>query len=120
MRESYEETVKRLAKPLGQPMDAIHAALGMVTEAGEIADAIKAHIIYGKPLDVVNIVEELGDLRFFMEMMIQQIGLNMHFIERGNVAKLNARYQQGYNDADAKERKKAFEMEELKRATWRG
>jgi NTP pyrophosphatase (non-canonical NTP hydrolase) len=40
-----------------------HAIMGLVTEAGELMDAIKKAKIYGKDLDLVNLVEELGDVK---------------------------------------------------------
>jgi hypothetical protein len=33
----------------------LHAATGMVTEAGELLDMLKKHIFYGKDLDLVNL-----------------------------------------------------------------
>lgn len=46
--------------------DLQHHATGIVTEAGELLDAITNHIINGKGIDVENIIEELGDLEFYL------------------------------------------------------
>jgi NTP pyrophosphatase (non-canonical NTP hydrolase) len=46
----------------------MHAAMGMVTESGEFIDALKKLTIYGKPLDKVNLVEELGDLQWYIAL----------------------------------------------------
>ncbi len=43
-----------------------HHALGYATEAGEILDVFKKHHIYGKPLDRVNLVEEIGDACWYL------------------------------------------------------
>ena len=43
-----------------------HMMLGMQTEFGEIADAIKKNIAYNRPIDVVNIKEELGDVIWYI------------------------------------------------------
>ena len=42
-----------------------HAVYGLVTEAGELLDAIKKAKIYGQKLDKVNVVEELGDIMWY-------------------------------------------------------
>lgn len=118
MNEHYEDLVARLTKPLGDKMDLIHAALGVTSESGEVADAIKASAVYGRELDLINIIEELGDLRFFATMIAQKFGLTGEDIERANMAKLNARYQEGYSDAAANNRKKEFERQAIARAVW--
>lgn len=61
----YRETVQQWSKALVLNDDMLHMALGMISEAGEIADAIKAHMIYGKPIDILNIKEEMGDGLWF-------------------------------------------------------
>lgn len=112
----FEENVRKLTNKLGQPMDLIHCTLGMITEASEIGDAVKAHIAYNRPLDKVNLVEELGDLLFFMQAVCQQLDVTLEQVMAGNVAKLNARYKAGFSEAQANNRKKEFEMEQLKKA----
>ena len=49
-----------------------HALLGVISECGELADAWKKHTIYEKPLDTVNVREELGDLRFYLQMILNE------------------------------------------------
>lgn len=45
-----------------------HAAMGLVTESGELIDAYKKHIYYGKDLDRVNIKEEIGDICWYLAL----------------------------------------------------
>lgn len=85
--------------------DAIHMALGIAGEAGELVDAIKKWVIYGKLPDIENILEELGDLEFFMEGMRNIIGVSRQFVLDGNIEKLTKRYGQQYSDRAAIERK---------------
>lgn len=77
----YSDTVLQHAKPLPLPVDLQHAGLGIVSEAGEICDALKAHMIYGKDIDPVNIKEEAGDVMWFTSLLakllrfdIQELG----------------------------------------------
>ena len=82
----------------------LHAAVGVSGEAGELLDAIKKHVFYGKLLDRVNVVEELGDIEFYLQMMRTALGVEHHEIIEANVSKLSKRYPQGYTDRDAIER----------------
>lgn len=82
-----------------------HMALGVSGEAGELVDAIKKHSIYGKPIDRENVVEELGDLEFYMEGIRDTLGITRDETIAHNQAKLAKRYASGgYSDKQAQER----------------
>ena len=70
---SYREFVASLAKALPTQRERLeHASLGLIGECGELADAWKKHIIYGRELDLENVIEELGDLRFYLQMAMNE------------------------------------------------
>lgn len=46
--------------------DIQHSGFGLVTEIGEIVDAYKRQKFYGKPLDKVNLLEEIGDVLWYL------------------------------------------------------
>jgi len=79
----------------------LHAVLGIAGEAGELVDAIKKHIIYEKELDHENIVEELGDLEFYLEQLRRQLGICRINTLRANIEKLQKRYPNGYTNSAA-------------------
>lgn len=83
----------------------LHAQLGITSEAGEFADALKKHCIYGKPLDGNNIVEELGDLLWYISLACDSMEITMNEVMEMNVNKLKIRYPERFNEADAVERK---------------
>lgn len=84
----------------------IHAVFGISGEAGELLDAVKKHVVYGKNLDYENVVEELGDLEFFLEMFRGELGISRDSVIQKNVEKLSKRYPNcTYTDKDALERK---------------
>jgi len=109
----HSEMVRRLAKP-GEDIIAElspesahlwHMGTGVSGEAGELLDAIKKHVIYGKPLDYENVVEELGDLEFYMKGIRQVLGLDREEILLANINKLDKRYSDGsYSDQCARDR----------------
>jgi len=70
----------------------LHMAVGIAGEAGELLDAIKKHVVYNKPIDLVNVVEELGDLEFYMEGLRQGVAISRHDVIQSNIKKLSTRY----------------------------
>jgi hypothetical protein len=75
-----------------EKIDLWHAVTGIVTEAGELMDAVKKHMIYNQPLDLGNFEEELGDLEFYMEQARQNVGITRQTVLHGNNEKLAVRY----------------------------
>lgn len=78
-----------------------HAVTGICTEAGEIADAIKKHKFYGKPLDRTNLIEELGDLYWYINVAQDVLGVTTDEVQAINNAKLRARYGQKFSEEAA-------------------
>ncbi len=102
---TYPQFVDGLvAKPADDQGKMVHMAMGVAGEAGELIDAVKKHWIYGKPLDVENVKEELGDLLFYATKIANLCGLTWDEIEAHNVEKLKKRYPTGYSDAAAQAR----------------
>lgn len=79
----------------------LHGALGIVTEAAEIADAIKKAIFYGKPLDLINIQEEIGDCFWYLAVLARETGAPFEDIMAQNIAKLRARYPDKFTEEAA-------------------
>jgi len=85
--------------------DLWHMATGVAGEAGELLDAIKKHVIYGKELNHHNVVEELGDLEFYMEGIRSNCGITRVETLVQNQTKLKERYTAGvYSNEQAQER----------------
>lgn len=82
----------------------LHSAVGQVTESLELLDAVRKHVFDGQPLDEDNVIEELGDLCFYLEAACQAIKMKREDIEELNVAKLCERYKDGYSDQQAQDR----------------
>ncbi len=78
---------------------ALHAAIGLVTEAGELLDAFKKHIFYGRILDWINIGEETGDLFWYLAILADVMGEeNFYRLMSINITKLHARYGDKFSD----------------------
>jgi len=79
----------------------LHSSLGLVTEAGEFADQIKAHIFYGKALDFINLREEVGDLFWYIALFADALDVDLDKVMGRNIAKLAARYPEKFKSEDA-------------------
>lgn len=98
---SHHEMVVKLQKP-GEAILAqmtplkimcLHMAGGAASEGGELFDAIKRWALFGKELDRENVVEELGDLEFFMAGLRENLGITRDETLAHNMAKLGVRYE---------------------------
>lgn len=85
--------------------DLWHGATGVAGEAGELLDAIKKHVVYKKPLDRENVVEELADLRFYMAALMNGLAITEVEITEAINRKLGKRYASGsYSNEQAQAR----------------
>ena len=85
--------------------EALHAAVGVSGEAGELLDAVKKWIFYNKDVDRNNVVEELGDLEFYMEAIRSKMGISREETLKQNMEKLAERYKKyQYSDQAAIDR----------------
>jgi len=73
-----------------------NGALGLAGESGEVADLVKKALFYGKSLDREALILELGDVRWYLEVLAASLDLTMEEIEAANVAKLQKRYPTGF------------------------
>jgi NTP pyrophosphatase (non-canonical NTP hydrolase) len=65
--EDYQENAVRTAPDLGTFRDnMLHMDLGVLTEIGEILDIFKKNLAYNKPLDIVNMGEEIADVSWYI------------------------------------------------------
>lgn len=97
----HQDMVAALVKPGINVLDTLtpekvnfwHGATGVATEAGELLDAAKKFCIYNKPLDRINVIEELGDIEFYLEQVRQEIGISREETLIANMDKLGERYK---------------------------
>lgn len=113
IQQTHSLMVSALAKPGASIISGmtasdahnLHMAVGISGEAGELLDAVKKSAIYNKPLDISNVIEELGDLEFYMEGLRQGLGITREETLHANTHKLAKRYHTGtYSNEQAQAR----------------
>ncbi len=91
-----EETVKEMTP---EKANLLHLSDALMIEAAELGDPIKKFCIYNKPFtqeSIENMLEELGDIEFFLEALYQALGKYEITREKaiaGNKVKLSKRYE---------------------------
>ena len=99
--EEYGNHQLRLINDLGGHVDNLmHMAAGISGEAGEVLDGIKKTFAYGKPIDRAHLIEELGDILFYVNGMIALLDTSWDEVLTTNIRKLEARYPSGTFNAD--------------------
>lgn len=111
-RKGYDKIAERINT--GTTGSLLHGALGISGEAGELLDAVKKHVMYGKELDKVNVLEELGDICWYMAIALEAVGSSFEEIMQLNQDKLEKRYPGGFTEALAQLRLDKQESEESK------
>lgn len=97
---SYREAMRStLNTDLTHKERLLNAALGLCGESGELADLIKKHFFQGHALDRDLAIKELGDVRWYLELMIDCLDTTLEEVEARNVAKLKARFPNGFSSA---------------------
>jgi NTP pyrophosphatase (non-canonical NTP hydrolase) len=82
----------------------LHAALGLATEAVEFLEAIAKPLRNGQPLDTVNLIEEMGDLEWYLALAHRTLGSTPETVRSINIAKLRKRFPDRFTENAAVER----------------
>jgi NTP pyrophosphatase (non-canonical NTP hydrolase) len=102
---AYQEQAQRTARTEMIFRDRLAvAALGLVGEAAEVSEAVKKHLGHGHDLDTLAMLEELGDVLWYIAEMTTILGAELGVVAGMNVAKLRARYPGGFSEEASRER----------------
>lgn len=70
--------------------------LGISGEAGEVSDMIKKYLYQGHKLDHTHLLEELGDVLWYIAEIADAAGFSLEDVARWNIEKLKERYPDGF------------------------
>jgi NTP pyrophosphatase (non-canonical NTP hydrolase) len=104
--DDYQAAASRTANgKLTDQERLLDAAAGLAEEAGEILGLVRKHVFQGHPLAVDKLRSELGDALWCLAMAAHSVGARLDEVADGNIAKLRARYPDGYTDSASRERR---------------
>ncbi len=115
MSNEFSEFVKELTSrgryDLDARMDGLHASIGLCTEAAEVLNLYKKAILYNKPLLHADLIEEMGDSLYCLQMLCNELGITLTDLIETSMAKFKLRYPDGYSNDKAIKRDKAAERQ---------
>jgi NTP pyrophosphatase (non-canonical NTP hydrolase) len=97
--EFYEMKASQTAIfPKNQALE--YLALGLTSEAGEVAGKVKKLIrdgedMEGYELKKIAIASEIGDVLWYCAMMAKEVGVPLNYIMKENLKKLHSRKERG-------------------------
>jgi NTP pyrophosphatase (non-canonical NTP hydrolase) len=100
--KDYQKESMRTCPDLGNDLNnQLHMAIGISTEANELLDAYKKWFAYNKPLDLINIGEEIGDTFWYLSNLCRMLNFDIEKILETNIKKLETRYPDKFTEEKA-------------------
>ena len=94
----YRDFVRLKMSPKALEDPLLNGALGLAGEAGEIADHVKKYLFQDHHLLAEEqIMEELGDVMFYVFMLLQALDASLYEVIEMNMDKINERYPEGFD-----------------------
>lgn len=108
------ETVETMPPLCDRDIDMLHAMIGVTTEAIELLQNTIS-ILNGRSAvkDYSNIVEEMGDIYWYLAVLQRATGISEEKVKSKNIMKLRARYPEKFTTDDALNRDLDKEAEAL-------
>lgn len=98
----YQRAAQRTANPrLAAKDKLINGAMGLCGESGEVIDIVKKHLWQGHDLDIIKIIDELGDVMWYVAEAAAAVGSSIEEVARYNIKKLQNRYPAGFSADDS-------------------
>ena len=76
----------------------INGVMGLCGEAGEAIDIVKKHLAQGHALDREHLIEELGDIAWYIAEVASVLEIDLEEVFSRNIEKLKKRYPDGFNE----------------------
>lgn len=103
----YQELAARTMKPRRDLTDDLSDyILGLAGEAGELANTAKKMLYHGHDWNYQKLLEECGDVMWYVAAVATVLGANLEDIASQNVEKLKKRYPQGYSNKRSRNRER--------------
>lgn len=94
----YQFLAQRTSKKKAERLEKIeNGVLGLCGESGECADMLKKYLHQGHKFDADKMADEVGDVLWYVAETAAGLVLTLEEIAQRNIAKLNARYPDGFD-----------------------
>lgn len=92
--KEYENVVRSTASKNPQIEEGI---IGMASESGEVLDILKKHLFQGHELERDNLIEEVGDVLWYLMFTCIQMDITLEELMEANAEKIRKRYPDGFD-----------------------
>ena len=96
-----KEAMKSLNPSLNNDEVLLNGVMGVCGESGEVIDILKKHLSQGHELNRDKMIEELGDVAWYMAETAYALGVDLDTVLRKNLDKLKRRYPEGFSVTDS-------------------
>ena len=86
-----------LNKELTNDQVLLNGVMGLCGESGEVIDIVKKHISQGHVLNKEKLIEELGDVAWYLAETAYALGVDLESVLQSNIDKLKKRYPEGFS-----------------------
>ena len=98
MANDYQRMAMRTGGEYKSEYDMLrNAAYGLNGEAGEVIDLLKKHEFQGHKLDKEKLIDELGDVQWYIALAAKALDVTLEEIMQHNIDKLIKRYPEGFD-----------------------
>lgn len=84
----------------------VNGVMGLCGESGEAIDIVKKHLHQGHKLDKDQLIKELGDIAWYLAETAYALDIDLDEVLEQNIAKLKARYPEGFDSQRSIHREK--------------
>ena len=106
INEYQRLAMKTLNPKLDKKDILINGVMGLCGEAGEAIDIVKKHLAQGHELHKEKLVEELGDVAWYLAEAAYALDMDLNTILENNILKLKKRFPEGFKVSDSVNRNK--------------
>lgn len=96
---NFKEYQEKALKTKGNYTDSIdqliNGVMGLTGESGEVIDIVKKYLYQGHELDKNKIIDELGDVLWYINLIANATNVDLEHIAKYNINKLQRRYPKG-------------------------
>lgn len=96
IKEFQEKSRRTLNKELTQNEQLSNMCMGLGGEIGEVIDIVKKHLYQGHKLELEKIINECGDVMFYLVNLCNILDINIEDVLIYNHNKLLKRYPTGF------------------------
>ncbi len=96
INEYQEAALKTCNTSLNKKDLLLNGVMGLCGESGEVIDLVKKHIAQGHELNRDKMIEELGDVAWYIALTAYALDVDMDSVLKQNIDKLKKRYPHGF------------------------